>query len=317
MSTAEDNNDVDIPPDLCANCGKGEDSSNNLKACTACKLVKYCNRECQIAHRPQHKKECRRRAAELHDELLFKQPPQSLGDCPICFLRMPLLASGSQYYSCCGKEICSGCCHAPVYDDQGNLVDNDKQNQCPFCRAPAPEWDNEIIFKRLKKRVEAGDALAIFIRGGGYFMGNGYQQDSAKALELWNNAGKFGYAKAYFNIGNIYELGRGGIEVDKKKAVHYYKLAAMRGDADARHHLGNIEGLAGNYDRALRHFIIAVKDGCNGSLGTIKRMYEDGLATTKDDYTQALRFYQTYLAEIRSDQRDEAVAYSDEYKYME
>ena len=91
----------------------------------------------------------------------------------------------------------------------------------------------------------------------------------------------------------------------------------MSGDADARHHLGNIEGQAGNHDRALRHFIIAVKDGCNGSLGTIKRMYEDGLATTKDDYTQALRFYQTYLAEIRSDQRDEAAAYSDENKYIE
>ena len=29
----------------CAKCGKEGES---LKACTACKLVKYCNRECQI-----------------------------------------------------------------------------------------------------------------------------------------------------------------------------------------------------------------------------------------------------------------------------
>ena len=55
----------------CANCGKGEDESNKLKACTACKLAKYCSRECQIAHRPQHKKECKKRAAELHDEELL------------------------------------------------------------------------------------------------------------------------------------------------------------------------------------------------------------------------------------------------------
>ena len=47
LSTA----DKDVVLSVCANCGK-EDS--NLKACTACKLVKYCNRECQIAHRPQH-----------------------------------------------------------------------------------------------------------------------------------------------------------------------------------------------------------------------------------------------------------------------
>ena len=179
-----------------------------------------------------------------------------------------------------------------------------------------PEWDNEIIVKRLKKRMEAGDALAIFIRGGDYFHGDGgYQQDGAKALEFWNNAGKLGCVKAYFNIGIAYDTGRGGIEVDKKKAVHYYKLAATRGDADARHHLGNIEGQAGNHDRALRHFMIAVKDGCNRSLATIGRMHSGGDAT-KQDYTQALQFYQTYLAEIRNDQRDEAAAYSDAFKYI-
>jgi len=53
MST--DKTDIDIVS-VCANCGKGEEESGKLKSCTACKLVKYCNRECQIAHRPQHKK---------------------------------------------------------------------------------------------------------------------------------------------------------------------------------------------------------------------------------------------------------------------
>ena len=42
--------------------------------------VKYCNRECQIAHRPQHKKECKQRAAELHEEALFKQPPPPIAN---------------------------------------------------------------------------------------------------------------------------------------------------------------------------------------------------------------------------------------------
>ena len=46
----DNNNNTSIT--ICANCGKGEESSGDLKACTACKLVKYCNRECQIAHRP-------------------------------------------------------------------------------------------------------------------------------------------------------------------------------------------------------------------------------------------------------------------------
>src|SRR5210317_811966 len=92
----------------CANCGKGEESSNDLKACTACKLVKYCNRECQIAHRPLHKKACKKRAAELHDEELFKEhPPHE--DCPICLQPLPLESSESTFQSCCGKIICNGC----------------------------------------------------------------------------------------------------------------------------------------------------------------------------------------------------------------
>ena len=93
---------------LCANCGKGEESTGDLKSCTACKLVKYCNRDCQIAHRPQHKKACKQRAAELHDEVLFKDPP-SREECPICMLPLPLDMEHAAYYPCCGKLICNGC----------------------------------------------------------------------------------------------------------------------------------------------------------------------------------------------------------------
>ena len=39
----------------CANCGKAESDAINLKRCTACKMVKYCSRDCQVAHRPKHK----------------------------------------------------------------------------------------------------------------------------------------------------------------------------------------------------------------------------------------------------------------------
>ena len=83
----------------CANCSKrGEESSGDLKACTACKMVKYCNRDCQIAHRPQHKKACKKRAAELNDEQLFKEPPLR-EDCPICMLTLPLDAFQVVYKS--------------------------------------------------------------------------------------------------------------------------------------------------------------------------------------------------------------------------
>jgi tetratricopeptide (TPR) repeat protein len=309
MNTAGNYNVLDI----CANCGKGEEASISLKACAACKLVKYCSRDCQIAHRPQHKKECKKRAKELHDEKLFRQPPP-MEDCPICMIRLPSLRMGSVYMVCCGKVICNGCVYAPVYDDKGNKV---TEKTCPFCRLPDPKTDGEVV-KRNKKRVDMNDPIAILNFGCMYRDGTyGMQQDGIEALELWHRAAELGYAAAYYNIGIAYHFGYGNIEKDEKKAKHYFEVAAMRGDSEqARNNLGCIEGNAGNADRALKHFMIAAKDGSSNSLKSIKLMYKNGDAT-KDEYTKALRSYQAYLDEIRSDQRDKAAAAFNKYKYYE
>ena len=41
----------------CANCRKG--NIMTLKLCSKCKKVLYCNRDCQKAHYPIHKPECK------------------------------------------------------------------------------------------------------------------------------------------------------------------------------------------------------------------------------------------------------------------
>jgi len=275
-------------------------------------MVKYCNRDCQIAHRPQHKKECKKRAAELHDEELFKQPPSN-EDCPICFLRMPTIYAGYKYMACCGNIICSGCVYAPRYDDQGNLVDNDKQNECPFCRVVAHK-SNEEYLKRLTNRVQADDPLGVFNLGGCYAQGAcGYPVDYTKALKLYQRAAELGYAGAYDNIGIAYDNGI-GVEVDKKKGNYYRELGARGGDYIARKNLGIGERNRGNIQRALKHFTIAVQSGDPNSLDCIKQMYSNGDAT-KEDYTKALQSYQEYLGEIKSDQRDKAAAADEKYRY--
>ena len=50
------------------------------------------------------------------------------------------------------------------------------------------------------------------------------------------------------------------------------------------------------------------------SLKEIREFYVNGYAT-KDDYTKALRANQKYVDGIKSDQRDEAAAFDDEYRY--
>jgi len=281
----------------------------------------YCNAACKKRHRKKHKKECEehvKRAAEhaakVHDEKLFKQPPP-LEDCPICMIRLPALSTGRVYMSCCGKTICRGC----VYAFQSRAAEagrSKEDNKCPFCRTPAPS--EEEMIQRYKQRVEMNDPkamqeLGFFFAEGQY----GFSQNYTKALELWQQAADLGHATAYNNIGHAHQIGL-RVERDEKRAIHYWELAAMSGCVAARHNLGVKEHREGYVDRALKHFMIAGRDGYSGSLEleNIKKMLGYGQAT-KDDYAKALRSYQAYLDEIKSDQRDKAVAFSEDYKYYD
>ena len=79
----------------------------------------------------------------------------------------------------------------------------------------------------------------------------------------------------------------------------------MLGDEAARNMLGCLDTHVGNYDRAIKHFMIATGCGNSFALKKIQKMYRYGHAT-KGEYTSALRSYQEYLSEIKSVQRDRA-----------
>ena len=285
----------------CANCGQGEESSGDLKACTACKLVKYCNRDCQIAHRPQHKNECRKRAAELkrlHEEALFKEHEPE--DCSICFLPV-MRVNQTNFQSCCGKNICHGCKYAMMCEARKKGKAGLELHICAFCRTPiACSHDEEV--KRVKKLMKNGNAEAFNTLAGNYVDGAyGMRQDMAKANELLLKAGELGSGSAYNNLANS---GR-GVGMDRKKAMHYYELVAMRGSLPARYNLGMLLGQDGNHDKAMKHAMIAARAGFEPSLDFIKNCCMVG-DVTKEEYGNALRAYQMRTIEARSDQRDEA-----------
>jgi len=107
---------------------------------------------------------------------------------------------------------------------------------------------------------------------------------------------------------NAHYLGE-GVEQDGKRAQHYWELAAIWGNEVARFNLGIDEKNVGNMNTALKHLMIAARCGDNESLKNIREFYVNGHAT-KDDYAKALRAYQEYVDGIKSDQRDEAAAFS-------
>ncbi|KAL7529204.1 hypothetical protein ACHAXR_002848 [Thalassiosira sp. AJA248-18] len=253
-------------------------------------------RTCQKAHRPNHKKECKKRVSEIFDEALFKTPPPN-EDCPICFLRLPLCPSYSQYKVCCGKIICDGCVYADII--AGRCI----EGICPFCRAPATT-SHEGAVEMLRKRIEAGDAIAMDKLGFRYSEGNGVPQDFNKALELWHQAAKLGCARSHCGIGGAYQKGE-GVEKDAKKAKYHWELGAMGGDVLARYNLGIVEANAGNMIRAMKHFMILAGFGHDESLNKIQYGFSHG-HVTKDEFEKALRAHKESKDEMQSDQRDTA-----------
>jgi hypothetical protein len=239
--------------------------------------VKYCNAECQLNHWATHKKQCKRRAAELRDEALFNKDPPPKEDCPICFLPMSvnifMCASlppatilsvpiydfamdhkefayrrMEQYHSCCGKSICGGCRYSCFMS--GN-------KKCPFCNADRDSKTEDERNQLMMRRVDANDPDSIVVLACSYFEGRqGLQQNHTNATELYSRAADLGSSKAHFALGDIYH--KGG---DLKMAKFHFEAAAKAGDVVARNKLGNMEYDSGNMKRAIKHWIIAASAG--------------------------------------------------------
>ena len=284
--------------EACANCGKHGSDVVKLKGCTACRLVKYCGVDCQRAHRKQHKKDCRKRAEELKDELLYSQGLERPGGdfCPICTLPIHQpLGDHSIFVVCCMKRICDGC----------NIAAKKRgMEDCPFCRTPYPKDDADAL-AMIQARVSKKDPDAIDFLAQQYCNGNiGLQKDMLKAIELWTEAAELGSIRAIFYLGRSHETGK-GVRQDMAKAVEFYAKAAMQGCVEARHNLGCYELRKGNNDRAMRHWLISAKMGLQDSVEMIKQFFTEGIAT-KEQYAEALKGYQEAVEETKSHDRDEA-----------
>ena len=96
-----------------------------------------------------------------------------------------------------------------------------------------------------------------------------------------------------------------GVEEDKPRGIHHCQQAAMRGCAPGRHNLGFVEDINGDYELALKHYMISAKMGYERSLNRIRDMFKNGHAT-KAQYAEALVGYRDAVEETKSPQREEA-----------
>jgi hypothetical protein len=279
---------------VCASCGIAGGDDVKLEECTDCQSARYCSDKCREEHREQHGEECKISVEALHDRKIFAEPESTHdGECPICFLPLPLDPSKSTFYSCCSKVICNGCIYANR-KSKGNQL-------CPFCREPCPS--EEENYKRLMKRVKANDPVALRHMGGKCFH---VGDDEGAALEYWTKAADLGDLGAHYDLGVMYKKGE-GVEEDEEKSMRHWETAAIGGHPIARHALALCEEDNGNMERAVKHYIIAANLGYEKSMKELWKYYSDG-NITKQDLEVTLRSHQAALDAMKSPQRDAAEA---------
>ncbi len=281
----------------CASCGIAEIDSVKLKKCTACYRVKYCGVECQRDHWSKHKKDCKKRVAELRDELLFKQPESTnRGDCPICMLPLSFDLMTTMM-TCCSKEICRGCTYANYSHE--TVVSVVPKWLCPFCRKAVPDTVEEGHKQRMK-RIEVNDPVAIRQEGGDQYQKGNY----TRAFEYWTKAADLGDAEAHYQLSGMYFRGE-GVEKEERKHTYHLEEAAIAGHPDARHGLGCEEWNNGNTERAVKHLIIAATQGYDDSIKGLMDAFKGGYVN-RDVLTTALRAHQAAVDATKSPQRETA-----------
>jgi TPR repeat protein len=117
--------------------------------------------------------------------------------------------------------------------------------------------------------------------------------DFATALKEWKPLAELGNADAQYNLGIMYDKGRGVLQ-NYKIAVKWYTLAAKQGLASAQFNLGvrydNGQGVLQNYKTAVKWYTLAAKQGHASAQYNVGVMYDQGLGVLKD-YKTAVKWY--------------------------
>ncbi len=199
---------------------------------------------------------------------------------------------------CCSKVICGGCDYANMMREaEQSLVET-----CPFCRKPVPT-EEEVEGYRMT-RIEANDPVALEQMGTKYYK----KEDYSSAVEYFTKAAGLGDVEAHYKLACCYKLGH-DVEKDEKRELYHFEEAAIGGHPRARYNLGVIEWNNGKIERAVKHWIIAAKQGFDGAIEVLRRrVYAEG-AISKENFAAALRTHQAAVDATKSPQREAAEEY--------
>ncbi len=137
-----------------------------------------------------------------------------------------------------------------------------------------------------KKAAEQGLASAQFNLGIMYDFGRGHPQDDVEAIKWYRLAAEQGLASAQFNLGNMYDFGQ-GVPQDHVEAIKWYRLAAEQGLVIAQFNLGIMYDFGRGHPQddveAIKWYRLAAEQGLASAQLNLGVSYANGKGVIQDN----------------------------------
>jgi TPR repeat protein len=205
---------------------------------------------------------------------------------------------------CCGKVVCPPCYsiikkrqHAHIADFQraeaadsssaGELQQQMKlledSSKCPMCRHTFVSGDDQEIFQCVQSRAEqhgwdwAQENLGVY-----YLHGRGVTANAKEAVVWFQKASAQGNHRADFELGEIYNYGKGEVKRSPPEAARWYQKAADAGNALSQFSLGRMilidrgEGVPMDTIKGARLLTLAAEQDEPAAQCLLANCYEQG-----------------------------------------
>jgi len=222
----------------CAACGDSDDGGGSLKACTACNLVKYCNRTCQVAHWPAHKKACKKRHVKHHCCAACGDSDDGGGSLKACT-------------GCNLVEYCNTTCqvaHWPAHKKackervaelfNKKLFKQPRPNEdCPICYLRLPiDLDQRMYQPCCGKMLCCGCDHAHSVAASDterfkcVFCRSKAPSSDEEDIKRLKKRAEANDAQAMYNLGTYYQFGKMSLRQDNAKALELLHKSAKLGN---------------------------------------------------------------------------------------
>ncbi|KAG0260127.1 hypothetical protein DFQ27_003736 [Actinomortierella ambigua] len=147
--------------------------------------------------------------------------------------------------------------------------------------------------------AERGDAEAQFNLGLMYEHGRGVEQSDVEAIKWYTKAANQGNSKAQFNLGLMYRNSR-GVGQSETEAIKWYTKAASHGNPEAQFKVGCMHetgrGVEQSYVEAVRWYTKAASQGNSNAQNNLGCLYDLGQGVKQDDM-MAVEWYKKSSAQ--------------------